>query len=110
MRLEIEQGKYKGYVVLPDFLNIVQVRKFEDALGDPNDQPEENKRIWFSVSDSKRLPVILELVKEWHIDGLPEKPTLETFPMTPLAEAHALVNDLFMGVYRLWSGEQVPND
>lgn len=108
MKYEIKHEKHTGHVILPDFLNILQVRKFEDAIGSPTE--DDGGRVWVSVPDSKRLPVILEIVQEWHIKGVPDKPTIETFPMTPIKDAHQLVDELFMAIWSIWAGEQVPND
>lgn len=112
MKIDIEQGKYKGHVILPEFLNILQVRKFEDSLGDINtgQADEENKRVWLSVSDEKRLPVVLDIVSEWHVDGIPDKPTVETFPMTPIAAAHGVIDKIYSGIFEMWTGETVPNE
>jgi hypothetical protein len=112
VKIEIEQGKYNGHVILPEFLNILQVRKFEDSLGDidAGQADEENKRIWLSVSDERRLPVLFDIVEEWHIEGIPEEPAVETFPMTPLTDAHAVIDKIYGGILKLWTGEQVPND
>ena len=110
MKFEPNNEKFKGYVELPEYLNIAQVRAFEDSLGDLNEGDEAgDKRVWISISDEKRLPVILLCVKEWHIEGVPEKPTLETFPMTPLKDAHDLVDTIFREISKLWMGETVPN-
>lgn len=111
MKLEITNEKFNGHVVLPDFLNILQVRAFEDSMGDLNEQAslDEDKKVWISIGDEKRLPVVLSIVKEWHVEGVGENPTLETFPMTPLLQAHALITEIYTGIYRLWLGEQVPN-
>ena len=111
MKLESKVEKFPGYVVLPDFLNILQVRALEDSFGDINEErTEKDKRVWISVTDEKRLPVILQCVAEWHIEGLPDKPTIETFPMTPLQPAHELIAQIYGGLTALWTGEQVPND
>jgi len=110
VKLESTVEKFPGYVILPTYLNIYQVREFEDSLGDVNQEPlDEDRRVWISTFDEKRLPVVLSVVQEWHIEGVPEKPTLETFPMTPQVAAHELVTQLFNAVYRLWIGETVPN-
>jgi hypothetical protein len=114
MKLEIRNKRFSGYVILPEFLNLLQVRAFEDSLGDPNDEIDENmrnKRVWVSVADEKRLPVILQIVKEWHITGVPENPTIDNFPMTPISDSHALISEIYAGIYKLWIGESlVPNE
>lgn len=112
MKIDSPVKRFPGHVILPDFLNIRQVRAFEDALPDLNEaQADENKRVWFSVADEKRLPVLFMVVSEWHIEGVPEHPTLDTFPMTPLKDAHSLIEWIFAAVRDLWLGETtVPNE
>jgi len=104
--------EFSGYVILPDFLNVRQVRAFEDAyFGDPNEITQEGRRAFISVGDEKVLPVLLDIVREWHIEGLPEKPTLEEIPMTPAEAGHNLVKWLSGELYRMYTGEkQVPNE
>lgn len=110
MRHESELKRYPGHVILPEFLNIRQVRAFEDSLGLLDDgQVEGNKRVWKSVADERRLPVLIACVQEWHLDGIPEQPTVETFPMTPVGDAHDLIEWLYLLVRDLWIGESVPN-
>ena len=111
MKIEIKTKKYNGHIILPEYLNIIQVRAFEESFGNLNEvQTEEGGRVWLSITDEKRLPVLFGIVKEWHIDGIPEQPTLETFPMTPISEAHDVIEQIYSAVMKLWMGEQVPND
>ena len=110
MKIESPVTRFPGHVILPEFLNIGQVRAFEDALGDPDAGQVENKKVWISLSDERRLPAVLQCVQEWHIQGVPEKPTLETFPMTPLVPAHDLLNWIFGELLKMWTGEtEIPN-
>jgi hypothetical protein len=111
MKLESKVKKFPGHVILPDYLNIGQVRAFEESLGDINtEQADVDKKVWISITDEKRLPVVLMCVTEWHIEKLPDKPTLDTFPMTPLASAHQLIEQIYTAILELWTGEQVPNE
>lgn len=101
---------FPGYVELPEFLNILQLRKFQDAFfGDLNQIIERDKKVFLSVSDEKMLPVIFDIVKEWHIKGVPEKPTISTFPATPVTAAHELIVWLTNEVYKIYDGELPPN-
>jgi hypothetical protein len=111
MKHESKVKKFGGYIVLPEFLNIRQVRAFEDSLGSlDNSELDGEKRVWKSVEDEKRLPVLFAVVSEWHIEGVPEQPTLETFPMTPLGDAHDFIAWAYMLIRDLWIGEIVPNE
>ena len=112
MKIESPVKKFTGSVTLPDFLNIGQVRAFEDAyFGDPNKVIREGERAFVSVSDEKMLPVILDIVLEWNLEGQPEQPTLETVVMTPQNAGHELVSWIGGELFKLWRGEtDIPND
>lgn len=105
-------AEYPGHVILPDFLNVYQVRSFEDAyFGDPNKVVKDGERAYISVSDEKMLPVLIEIVKEWHIENIPEKPGVEEIPMTPAEKGHEFVKWLSGELYKMYTGEaQVPNE
>ena len=109
MKVTIEAGRYKGHIILPDFLTIVQVRAFEDSFGDINQEEQDGGRVWLSVSDADHLPAILSIVQEWHIENVPEKPTFDTFPFSPVKDAHEMVVQIFNAILNLWKGEEVPN-
>ena len=112
MKIESPVKRFTGHVILPDFLNIGQVRAFEDAyFGDPNQIVSEGARAFVSVSDEKMLPVILDIVQEWHIEGQPTEPTVETVVMTPQKDGHALVAWLGGELFNMWRGEtDIPNE
>jgi hypothetical protein len=114
MRLDSPVEKFPGYIILPDFLNIAQVREFEDTLPDPNAEFDDEgaakkKRVWLGVLNENKLPVVLNVVREWHIEGIPEKPTIDTFPMTPIKAAHELISWIYNALRLIWIGEEVPN-
>lgn len=113
MRVDVDVKPFKGHVILPEFLNILQVRRFEDAYFGLLSEIEQDgdRRVFYSVLDEKMLPVLLGLVLEWHIEGVPEKPTIENFPQTPRGPAHDLLNRISSAVYEIWRGEvEVPNE
>ena len=99
--------EFSGHIVLPEFLNVRQVRAFEDAyFGDPNEHKKEGNRVYISVEDERMMPVILDVVKEWHLEGIPEKPSIETIPMTPATTGHALISWLSGELYKMYTGEK----
>lgn len=105
-RRESPVEQFPGHIILPDFLNVRQVRVFEDAyFGDPNEAKQKGKRVFISVEDERILPVILDIVQEWHLENMPEKPTIETFPMTPVSVGHALISWISKELYKLYVGE-----
>ena len=106
MRYDSNIPKYPGYVILPDFLTLPQVMAFEAALGDINAGPvEAGTKVWFTVLDKDKLTAILLCVSEWHIEGLPEQPTADTFPFSPRTASHKLIDWLFGLIRDLWVGD-----
>ena len=75
MKVESKLKNHKGYIILPDFLTLSQVRAFEDAFF--GEQAVDKDTTLYSVSVERMLPFILENVKEWHLEGVPDKPTGE---------------------------------
>lgn len=102
--------KFPGFVVLPDFLTLPQVIAFEDAIG----QAEELKKggtVRRSRLDQINLPVIFAIVKEWHVDGVPETPDIESMPLTPRVASATLIAWIWGEITRLYIGEKtVPNE
>jgi len=105
MKKESPVKKFPGHVILPEFLTLPQVRLFEDALDLDDLETKANGKVWMSVIAEKRLPVIFACVDEWHIEGVPENPELDTFPMTPIVPAGQLVDWLFSEINKVWIGE-----
>lgn len=84
MKKESPVTQFPGYVILPDYLTFPQVFAFEDAIEAAQAHTAEDE----SIKDWRRyfyamLPGLLKCVNEWHIAGIPEQPTPETFPATP---------------------------
>jgi hypothetical protein len=112
-RIDSPVAKFPGYVLLPDFLILPQVRTFEDALDTIDeirkDAPKDS-RVFISKLDAVYLPVILSIVAEWHIEGLPDKPMIESFPLTPRKATADLIAWLVDEIRRMWIGEiEIPN-
>lgn len=109
MKLESPVKRFPGYVVLPEYLTIPQVQAITKALGDPNEIPG-GKLVWQADADVKNVPVVLACISEWHLSGVPENPTVETFPMSPRKSAHDLIQWLAGAVMKLWDAEEeIPN-
>lgn len=72
--------RFSGTVVLSDPLTYPQVFAFEDALGAVRELGDEAtaRRTYYAI-----LPGILACVEEWHLEGVPAKPTRDTFPASP---------------------------
>lgn len=77
----------------------------------PKDESAKDGRVWLSVVDANQLPAILGCVENWELENIPEKPTLETFPASPRAETHKLIDWLFHELLTVYFGEAtVPNE
>lgn len=121
---------FTGTVVLKQPLHLDDVFAIEDALDKSAiDEPsvfwtktnemlkrldEEGKPIkvvWSSRQDSNFLTAILKCSERFTIDGMPEKPTLETFPMTPRGKAGEFIRLLWDELQKIYSGEiEIPNE
>lgn len=121
---------YPGVVIFHEPLFFEQVAAFEDAqdaavevepsqfwtkIAEARDMKDEKGEVvklsWTSRSDRAFLPALLKCVKEWHIEGIPEQPTLETFPFTPRGSIHDLIEWLVTELRKIVDGEKsVPNE
>lgn len=110
MRIESPLKKFPGYVVLPEYLTVPQVQVISPLMGDPNKMSDTEPKEWIWDSDIKTLPAILACVSEWHLVGVPDQPTLDSFPMSPKKSVHALVMWLWAEIFKLWNAEdEIPN-
>jgi len=105
--------RFPGTVALPDHFTLPQVVDYETAgekLIETVSSIPEGGRIAFTKTDEIKLPAILGIVSEWHIEGVPETPTIESFPLTPRHDAHNLVDWLMGEITRVYTGEiEIPN-
>lgn len=121
---------FEGHVLFCDPLNMEQVFAIEEAQEQANniepsafltkinevngvkdDEGNAIKAHWTSRADRAFLPSVLLCVKEWHLKNVPESVTLESFPMTPRGEAHALVEWLWTELLVIYQGEtDIPNE
>jgi hypothetical protein len=132
---------FEGHVIFHDPLNSEQVFAIEEAQDNAADaekvkpskfltQVYKTKAIveasekgeapqldenfvarWSSKTDHLFLPAILLCVKEWHLEGIPEDVTIDTFPMSPRSRASALVDWLWTQITMIYQGEiEVPNE
>lgn len=108
--LESQSKRFTGSVVIADPLTIPQAQLIEAGMKAPKEESTDG-RVWLSVVDANQLPAVLACVEKWELVGVPEKPTLETFPASPRAESHKLVDWLFRELLTVYFGEaEVPNE
>jgi predicted DNA-binding transcriptional regulator AlpA len=93
---------FPGTVGLPDYLSFPQEAKWRRAVSEAIDvikeiRGDDGEKVRYVdiAADAgvveKMMPTILALVSEWKIDGIPETPTVDTFPATPALSALRLV-------------------
>jgi len=101
--------KFPGFVVLPEFMTLPQVIAFEDAIKQA-EELKEGGTVRRSRLDQINLPVIFAIVKEWHVDGVPETPDTESMPLTPRVASATLIAWIWGEITRLYIGEiEIPN-
>ncbi len=90
--------RFAGTVVLSDPLTYPQVFAFQDAL---EAVKALGKDAHYLRVQYAALPGILTCVEEWKLEGVPEHPTMDTFPASPRASAARLVLSLFREITAL---------
>lgn len=111
---------FPGEIVLPDSLILPQVLAWNDMLierdliaqGIDREKTRtlsQNRKL-IGQLDSVYLPRVFDVVLEWKIKNIPEKPTLETFPMTPRLPSTQFIAWIVGEIQRLYDGEiEIPN-
>ena len=100
--------EFPGHIILPDFLTLAQVFAFEAASD--NVTALKGGTIRRSQIDAEYLPMIFAIVTEWHIDGQPDKPTLETWRATPRKASADLTAWAIGEITKMYLGEiEIPN-
>lgn len=111
--IESTVKRFPGSVVLPDYLNVIQVRAIEDSFltADQIEKLEANKTYFVSTDIERKLPALLACVRKWSVTGVPEDPTIETFPSTPIKASSDLIDQIYKELLLLYRGEaEVPNE
>lgn len=99
---------FTGSVVIADPLTIPQARMIEQGMKDPE---QENGRVWLSLIDEKKLPAVFACVEKWELENIPDGVTLETFPASPRAASHKIVDFIFGEIFKVYIGEsEVPKE
>ena len=98
-------AKFPGHVCLPDALTFPQLQAWETAFGQADVSGDT-----FILQARRVLPAICEIVQEWHITGIPEHPTPETFPAAPPKSVAALLGWLIGSINEIVRGDtDAPN-
>ena len=72
--------RWPGHIVLPEYMNFPQLSLYQRALASAQKNDDSDD---MSVFFEHLLPMAFKIVKEWHIKGLPEDLSAETFPASP---------------------------
>ncbi len=86
--------RFSGTVELSDPLTFPQYMAWSKAVQAASEQRDKLTAITVGYDDivtEVMLPAILQCIEAWHIAGVPEKPTVETFPATPRMSAGRLI-------------------
>lgn len=110
MQIAVNHPPFVGTVTLPDFLTLPQVLLFEDTNGRVREIRAEKSDISVSRIDAENIPLILSVVTSWQVAGVPEKPTLETLPVTPRLASAQMLAQIIREITRMYRGEtEIPN-
>lgn len=108
-QIEINTGRWTGHVVLHDPIPLIKLATFEDSV---TEALKIDKNLGKAKSHVALLPALLECVSEWHINDIPEKPNLETFPGAgsgiSKVDVAILVNLIVNRLMKLYQGDD-PN-
>jgi hypothetical protein len=102
--------RWTGTVTLAEPLFLPQAEAIDMALQAPPGY-EEKATIPYTALDKWHFPAILACVEKWNLAGFPDPVTIETIPMTPRPESHALIEWIFLEIKKIYIGEQeIPNE
>lgn len=110
-KIEIKSERWSGSVTIADPLTIPQAKLIEAGMkSPPNDDANENGRIWLSVVDEMQLPAVIACVEKWELADIPENVTIDNFPASPRGSSHALISEIFRELLKVYFGEiELPN-
>lgn len=86
--------RFSGTVELSDPLTFPQYLAWIRAVEAAAEKREKITAITVGYDDivtELMLPAILQCIEAWHISGIPENPTVDTFPATPRVSAGRLI-------------------
>jgi hypothetical protein len=100
--------RFSGTVELADPLTFPQVFAFQDSLDAVKAAEEEGDTYRVNYA---ALPGIIACVEAWHLEGMPERVTIESFPATPPIAAARLIAWLYGEITKgFQDAETVPNE
>ena len=96
---------FTGTVELYDPLTYPQVVAYQEAIAEVQSLIADNGEVSMMKLRLTLLPSILDCVSKWKLANIPKRPTVKTFPATPIIDATLLwewlqeeLNSLLVGV------------
>lgn len=94
--------RFPGTVEVSDPLNMLQVLAWEKAFREAQAIKESG---YLSDLNAAYLPALLSCIDKWNIKGVPDKPTVETFPFSPRLPSAELISWLIGEISAVYVGE-----
>lgn len=89
MRLDITSEKFPGWVEMPDVFGWPETLAYYALMRAQRGLDPEDA--FYAI-----LPGMIKIVKEWHIEGFPEKPEVPTdIPCRPFRAVIVVLNQIF---------------
>lgn len=94
-----------GTVEMLDTWSFDQVLAFERALAEIRQSSDKR-----TAADKITIAGLLPILHNWQITGIPDSPTVETFPATPRRATAELIALLLDQAVKIYVGEiEIPN-
>lgn len=104
INIESPVSEFPGTIELPEYLTLPQVIEYDQAARDSKDITDAMQK------NLVLLPMIFKITGTWNIKGIDPKPTMDTFPYTPIIPATMLVSWLHRNIIKIIVGEKtIPN-
>ena len=102
--------EFSGTVVIPARMTMPQVLSWERSTREQREfldglQAEGQQTFSTSGIDNLVIPVLCEIVEEWHIDGMNGNTAPDNFPATPRLASHKFIEWLGGEVRKVYLGE-----
>ena len=103
IRVSREARRYGGWVSFYDPIPYALILRWQDAFRASREMKTNHDRA------EVLIPILLEAIEEWGIDGVPQKPTFETMPGSPIKDAQALIDWLWREFIHVFAGDLDPD-
>lgn len=102
-----KNDRLTGSVDLPDMLTFPQLAAFRKAHRAALMELDGGGDAEYFAAV---LPGVLAVVQRWDVEGIPERPTLDTFPTKPLRPILALLNEIVTAIIDMVrEADETPN-